>query len=824
MSPLWLQLLFISAASPLPVSEEVPVAQYVRIEIYGEGKILKNAEEKDGVVTPAVYEGRILSLAEVEVFSDKENVALNGTATQSTTYQNSGPQLAIDGDLDGSHAAGSVSHTDSKSADGTPPIEAWWEVDLKAPLRIDQVTVWNRMDCCPERLKGYTLVLLDEEREEVLRLGPNPAPPIYRDHLLGAPEARRSKAALAKSHQLQAKINVAIDSGIEWLQRAQHRDGSWHGHQPQYRNGLTALCAYALVKSGVKKDHHSVQRAVNWLKQVPNDEKTYSTGCTLMLLAALDDDEHRDWAEELTDFLIETQGGGGADGLWAYPEGNWDFSCSQYGALGLRAAEELGVRIPKKTWERLIESTLSMQVPAVVIDPPPGAEGRSGTGYRLAPFCYRAPDANGGTGSMTTAGIACLAIGIQGLGSRGKHATRVKKANSYALNWLTMNFSVTTNPGKGSHHRYYLYGLERVGGLLELDRIGPYDWYEAGATNLTGSQGGGGAWSNSPLETSYALLFLNKATASSTGGGAKGPSGKMSFAAEDENTEVWLRGSGSDVLTVWLSGFPDWVLEDFTPADELVPEIARGLRLVRMEYSIDDEVVARIPGDPTKAWRGERYPFRHTFKTRGEYEVTARAFILGPEAMPGDADGIEEILSGAFKVPVEGLLEDWMIDYSESGRKNLLTTVEVSADVSSDRNRGKHANKEKEAEARAKEAANVLDGYEFTNWACAADDATPTLTVRLSRPVRARKILLSPAGSNLFDIKSYDRIVKARVTINGEDDEAQELLFPKDSFQKGVIEFRKAEKIRSFKVEIIERVQQDGNHGRAGFSEVSLER
>jgi len=165
-----------------------------------------------------------------------------------------------------------------------------------------------------------------------------------------------------------------------------------------------------------------------------------------------------------------------------------------------------------------------------------------------------------------------------------------------------------------------------------------------------------------------------------------------------------------------------------------------------------------------------------------------------------------------------------MFDYSEAGSRNLLNTVEVSAVVSSDRNRGKHADKEKEAEARVKEAAKVLDGYEFTNWACAADDPTPTLTVRLARPVRARKILLSPAGSNLFDVKSYDRIVKARVTINGEDDEAQEILFPKDTFQKGVIEFRKAEKIRSFKVEILERVNQDRNHGITGFSEVSLER
>ena len=821
----WLPLLALSAAAPHPAPGDAHVAQFVRIELYGEGKILKAAEVVEGKIkTPAVVEGRILSLAEVEIFSDKQNVALNGAATQSSTYPNSGAQLAIDGILNGTHSAGSVSHTNSETADGSPPLEAWWEVDLGAPLPIDQVTIWNRTDCCQQRLASYALVLLDEEREEVVRLTPNPAPPIYRDHLFEGEEPRRSKASLARSHQLQTKINAAVDSGVEWLKLTQHRDGCWQGHQPQYRNGLTALCAYALVKSGVKKDDHYIQRAVNWLKQVPSDEKTYSAGCTLMLLAALDDDEHRDWAEELADFLVQHQGAGGSSGLWGYPTGSFDFSNSQYAALGLRAADQLGVRIPKKTWELLIEDTLSKQVPAKVIDPPPGMEGRTGTGYRLAPFCYRGPDANGGTGSMTTAGIGCLAIGIQGLGSRGKYSARVQRANSYALNWLSMNFSVTTNPGKGNHHRYYLYGLERVGGLLDIDRIGPYDWYEAGATNLTGSQGGNGAWSNSTLETSYALLFLNKATASSSGGGAKKANAKLSHAAEDKNTEIWLRGSGSAALTVWLSGFPDWVLEDFTPADDLVPEIARGLRLVRIEYSIDDEVVARIPGDPTRAWRGERYPYRHAFKTRGEYEVTARAFILGPEAMPGDADGTEEIVSGSFMVPVEGIFEDWMLDYSRAGYQNLLSTVDVVAEVSSDRNRGKHADKQKEDEARAKEAATTIDGYEFTHWLCAPDDETPTLTMRLARPVRARRILLSPAGSSPQHSRDYDRILKARVFLNGEDEEPFEILFPEDTLQKGVLELRKAEKIRSFRVEILERVKQDRNHGMAGFSEVSLER
>jgi hypothetical protein len=822
----WLHLLTLAVVAPHPGPGDAPLAQFVRIEIHGEGRTLKKeATDKDGNITPAVVEGRILSLAEVEVFSNKQNVALNGTATQSTTYQNFGAQLAIDGVIDGAHAGGSVTHTSTTAEDGSPPLQAWWEVDLGAPLSIDQVTIWNRTDGVQSRLAGYALILLDENRQEVGRITPNPAPPIYRDHLFKGVEPRRSNASLAREHALQAKINVAIDSGVEWLKLNQNRDGCWQEFQPKYRNGLTALSAYALVKSGVKKDSHYIQRAVNWLKQVPCDEMTYSTGCTLMLLAALDDEEHLEWAEELTDFLVQTQGGGGSMGLWAYPGSSWDLSNSQYAALGLRAADQLGVRIPKKTWQLLIDDTLSRQVEAQAIDPPPGMEGRSSTGYRLAPFCYRDPDTNGGTGSMTTAGIGILAIGIQGLGGRTKYAPMVKRANNYALNWLAINFDVSRSPG-GGKHRYYLYGLERVGALLEIDRIGPYDWYEAGATNLTGSQGGNGAWSNSPVETCYALLFLSRATASSavSGRGGKGPKQKLTYTAENKDSEIWLRGSGAETLTIWLSGFPDWVLKEFTPADDFVPDIARGLRLVSIEYSINNEVVARIPGDPTRAWRGERYPYRHTFKTRGDNEITACAYVLGPKAMPGDADGTVKIQSDSFNVPVEGLKEEWMLPASEAGARNLLNTIDVMAMVSSDSNRGKHADKEAEDLARALEGAKVVDGHEFTHWLCAPDDEKPTLTVNLARPVRARRLLLSPAGSSVPQAKSFDRIVKARVILNGEDKKAFEILFPKDTLQKAVIEFRKTERIRSFRVEILERVKQDKNHGMAGFSEVSLER
>ena len=79
--------------------------------------------------------------------------------------------------------------------------------------------------------------------------------------------------------------------------------------------------------------------------------------------------------------------------------------------------------------------------------------------------------------------------------------------------WLQANFSVTTNPGhpNGSHHLYYLYGLERMGMLADRRFIGSHDWYKQGADLLLEKQTAAGAWGNH-VPTSFAILFLKRAT------------------------------------------------------------------------------------------------------------------------------------------------------------------------------------------------------------------------------------------------------------------------------------------------------------------------
>ena len=97
-----------------------------------------------------------LNLAEVQVFGEN-NLALQGVATQSSqqgTVAEFGPQNAIDGRRSGDVASTSLSHTLSEA-------EAWWQLDLQAISQIEEVTLWNRTDCCATRLSNFSVFVSD---------------------------------------------------------------------------------------------------------------------------------------------------------------------------------------------------------------------------------------------------------------------------------------------------------------------------------------------------------------------------------------------------------------------------------------------------------------------------------------------------------------------------------------------------------------------------------------------------------------------------------------------------------------------------------------
>ena len=114
---------------------------------------------------------RVLTLAEVEVFSGGKNIAREGKASQSSTDHGGVAQRAIDGNKNPEFGSGGQTHT----KDGGGSTNPWWELDLGAAKDIEKVGVWNRSGY-ESRLDGFTLTLLDADRKEVFRAAGIAAP------------------------------------------------------------------------------------------------------------------------------------------------------------------------------------------------------------------------------------------------------------------------------------------------------------------------------------------------------------------------------------------------------------------------------------------------------------------------------------------------------------------------------------------------------------------------------------------------------------------------------------------------------------------------
>lgn len=182
---------------------------------------------------------------------------------------------------------------------------------------------------------------------------------------------------------------------------------------------------------------------------------------------------------------------------WSKGEATGDRSVTQYAMLGLFSGHRAGVTVDPETWKRARKFFLETQ----------NEDGGWG---------YKGEEHKETYGSMTCAGIVSVAIASFALGDADwKDQAAIKKG----LAWLDRNFSVEKNPSRDEWHFYYLYGLERVGRILDTETIGKHEWFKLGAKELLAKQREDGSWlseqdTNDVLSTGFALLFLTRATAS----------------------------------------------------------------------------------------------------------------------------------------------------------------------------------------------------------------------------------------------------------------------------------------------------------------------
>ena len=107
--------------------------------------------------------GRGLRLNEVQVFGDPAsgattNLALNGTASQCSTYSKYDASFTNDGITEGNYSVSRGCHTYSE---GNP----WWRVDLEDLHKLDRIVLWNRTDAASARLNNFRVMVFDENMD-----------------------------------------------------------------------------------------------------------------------------------------------------------------------------------------------------------------------------------------------------------------------------------------------------------------------------------------------------------------------------------------------------------------------------------------------------------------------------------------------------------------------------------------------------------------------------------------------------------------------------------------------------------------------------------
>lgn len=353
--------------------------------------------------------------------------------------------------------------------------------------------------------------------------------------VLTSPVAARQDDVVAPE-----QINSAIGRGIDNLYAARTNNLLWeqvsfNDRVPARRpgvdggqwGGLTALATYTLLAAGENPQREELASAVEFLRHAPI-EGVYALGMRAQVWLHLprsplyQEAMRRDWqllGEAIQGNDAVTRRSANMNdsniGLFDYTaaeSARVDLSVSQFGVLGLWAADRYGAEVPATYWQAIDNAWLRWQQPD------------GGWAYNGQP---RWNDENASaqkptTLSMTAAGVATLFITQDylhvndGMRCHGNvHNPAIGRGLEFigeGLPYLLGNIAADTDliriQSNATRETYYtLYGIERIGVASGLKYISGVDWYAEGAKFLLDRQNDDGGW-GSTQDTCFALLFL----------------------------------------------------------------------------------------------------------------------------------------------------------------------------------------------------------------------------------------------------------------------------------------------------------------------------
>ncbi len=340
-------------------------------------------------------------------------------------------------------------------------------------------------------------------------------------------------ALLAIATIAPARLDAAVPPGAE-TPAVQRGLQYLRGRSPGSRAGESALMALVMNKSGVPSNDPALIACLNavvgrfsgssYSAQEGGEHDVYELGCVAMALSNIDAKLYKEQIQGVANLIVGRQS---ANGGWDYSArpNMGDTSLSQYAMLGLwEAVEQGGATVKPEVWDRAAKWLIASQA-------------------YTGSWTYRrdAPEMGGETISMTSAGAGCLLIcksqlapyfkpeepinplliPIETETSKRKYtaqvsATAVDTAVGKGIGWITSNYTIGDGKAMGQTPYYSLYGLERIGALARLDKIGPHAWFAEGRSFIEGRQDASGSWNAThgpDANTCWALLYLVRANA-----------------------------------------------------------------------------------------------------------------------------------------------------------------------------------------------------------------------------------------------------------------------------------------------------------------------
>jgi hypothetical protein len=351
-----------------------------------------------------------------------------------------------------------------------------------------------------------------------------------------------ANAALADPRPLPAakstgvpRFDAAVDKAATWLRANADKLGVGHG--------TSVFVGYALLKTGDPIDSPLVAAAIGEAAArsagstyTPPDSyhHIYVAGVDAMLLADVDPDLYQKNLQTIASYIESVQR---ADGSWSdQPTFPGDVSMSQYGMLGLWAAQRAGAKVNPQKVDLAAGFLMNNSNP----------DG----GWAYRPGTTAGPGQGQSTHNMTMAASGSIMLGRLMLhGSKTAPREKAPDALFGALEEIQDEDEKAAQAGKAwpdyspsngagamdakaergigwhaqrfepvqrtEHNMYFYYALERTATIAGIEQIAGRDWYTTygdGILTLQAEDGSFATHSGNVVGTAFALLYFMRST------------------------------------------------------------------------------------------------------------------------------------------------------------------------------------------------------------------------------------------------------------------------------------------------------------------------